>query len=89
MCSSDLVATFHVGVEQHWWEGTSECGSTIGPTNDPDALLKALMNQPIVRCNEVAWSMLGISMAGWNGLACLALAAFAIWTVKRELARGR
>ena len=83
------VATFHVGVEQHWWEGTSECGSTIGPTNDPDALLKALMNQPIVRCNEVAWSMLGISMAGWNGLACLALAAFAIWTVKRELARGR
>jgi disulfide bond formation protein DsbB len=82
------IAAFHVGVEQHWWEGTAECGSTIGGGNDLEALRRQLLNQPIVRCNEVAWSLFGISMAGYNFLLSLALAAFAGWSVKRGLAGG-
>lgn len=80
------IAGFHVGVEHQWWEGTAECGSTLGSSNNLDELRRKLMGQPIVRCTEVAWEMFGISMAGYNMLACLALAAFAFWTVRRDLA---
>jgi disulfide bond formation protein DsbB len=73
------IAGFHVGVEQRWWEGTPDCGSTLTATTVAD--LKAqLMNQPIVRCDEVPWEMLGISMAGYNLIASLGLSAFAFWS---------
>jgi disulfide bond formation protein DsbB len=78
------IAAFHVGVEQGWWEGTAECGSTISGANGLDDLLRKLENAPIVRCTDVAWSMFGISMAGYNLLASLGLAAFAAWIVKRD-----
>jgi disulfide bond formation protein DsbB len=79
------IAAFHVGVEQHWWEGTSECGSVIGATNDLEAFRARILAQPVVRCDEVAWSMLGISMAGYNFLISLALAAFAGAVARRHL----
>ena len=68
------IAGFHVGVEQHWWEGTASCGA--GDADLPmslDALKAQVMSAPVVRCDEPAWTMLGISMAGWNGLAALIL----------------
>ena len=63
-----------MGVEQGWWEGTSGCGS-ISTTDDLAALRAQIMNAPIVRCDEVAWSLFGISMAGYNVLYSLAAAA--------------
>ena len=70
------IAVFHVGVEQHWWRGTAECtGASIDATT-VQALRDQLMAAPVVRCDEVAWSLLGVSMAGYNVLISLALAAF-------------
>jgi disulfide bond formation protein DsbB len=74
------IAGFHVGVEQHWWQGTAECGSTLGPAATIDELRARLLAQPVVRCDEVAWSLFGISMAGYNFLLSLALAAYAFAT---------
>ncbi|SDF78663.1 disulfide bond formation protein B [Thalassobaculum litoreum] len=71
------IGGFHVGVEQGWWEGTSGCGSTSG-TDDLNALRAQIMNAPIVRCDEVAFSLFGISMAGWNLLYALGVALVAI-----------
>jgi disulfide bond formation protein DsbB len=71
------IAGFHVGVEQHWWQGTAECGSTLGPAATIDELRARLLAQPVVRCDEIAWSLFGISMAGYNFLLSLALAGFA------------
>lgn len=60
------IAFFHVGVEQHWWEGTASCG-TGGLTGGTAGELRAqLLSTPMVRCDEVVWSLLGLSMAGWN-----------------------
>src|SRR5262249_36015623 len=67
------IAGFHVGVEQHWWQGTPECGSTTGGAASVDELRARLMGQAIVRCDEIAWSLFGISMAGYNFLISLAL----------------
>lgn len=71
------IGGFHVGVEQGWWEGTSGCGSTSRAT-DLNALRAQIMNAPIVRCDEVAFSLFGISMAGWNLLYALGVAGVAI-----------
>lgn len=68
------IALYHVGVEQSWWEGPQSC-SAGGGTSDLSTsdLLDKLLEAPVVRCDEIAWSLFGISMAGWNGLASLVL----------------
>ncbi|GIR54019.1 MAG: hypothetical protein CM15mP62_14900 [Rhodospirillaceae bacterium] len=59
------IALFHVGVEQQLWSGTQGCGSNIEATSVEAFRLK-LLQQPIVRCDEIAWSLFGVSMAGYN-----------------------
>ena len=72
-----IVAAFHVGVEQHWWQGTSECGATGSPETLEE--LKAMLEaQPVVRCDEVTWSLFGISMAGYNVIVSALLTAFCV-----------
>lgn len=78
------IAAFHVGVEQHWWQGTASCGSTFAPATSIDALRAQLLAQPVVRCDEVAWSLFGLSMAGYNFLMSVALAGFAFAAAGRE-----
>lgn len=72
------IALFHVGVEQQWWQGSGACVGGVAGLSGAD-LEAAIMNAPITRCDEVAFEMFGISMAGYNGLFALALAAFAFW----------
>ncbi len=70
------VALFHVGVEQKWWQGFASCTGQIAPGMSAEELQAAIENAPIVRCDEPAWTMFGISMAGYNLFYALALAAF-------------
>lgn len=65
---------YHTGVERGWWEGPSTC--TSGPVGGltPDQLMEQIMSAPLVRCDEVPWELLGLSMASWNALAALVLA---------------
>jgi len=77
------IAFFHVGVEQQWWRGTAECGGTIESGLSIEELREAILKAPVVRCDEVAWSLFGISMAGYNFLLSLATAMMAglyLWT---------
>ena len=79
------IAAYHVGVEQSWFEGPSTC--TSGPIDNvtSDALFDQIMAAPLVRCDEVLWSFLGISMAGWNGVISLCLAV--LWLVAFAMSR--
>lgn len=69
------IGVLQVGVEHHWWEGITTCSS--GPIGglSTEALLAQIMAAPLVRCDEVAWSLFGVSMAGWNAILSLTLAA--------------
>ncbi len=69
------LAGFHVGVEQQWWAGPSACSGGGFDTTDIDALREAIMAAPVIRCDDVAWSLFGISMAGYNIVLSLAGAA--------------
>jgi len=76
------IAAFHVGVEQHWWRGTAGCHAPAFDAGLSVAELRErLMSTEFVACDEIPWSLLGISMAGYNVLASIALAALAFWAV--------
>ncbi|GAA6202179.1 disulfide bond formation protein B [Aquicoccus sp. SU-CL01552] len=68
------VGLFHTGVERGWWEGPTTCTSGAVSGLTPEQLMEQIMAAPLVRCDEVAWELLGLSMASWNALAALALA---------------
>lgn len=69
---------FHVGVEQRWWEGISTCSSAVGITDTVNDALDAIMNAPLIRCDEIAWSLFGVSMAGYNFILATALTVFCV-----------
>jgi disulfide bond formation protein DsbB len=75
LCSAALGA-YHAGVEWRWWPGPTECSGPISDfTTKP--LLDQLRSIHVVRCDEAAWRFLGLSLAGYNVLISLALAAIA------------
>ena len=74
------IAFFHAGVEQKWWRGTDECHAPdIDPSLSVEEMKDLLLNQTFVPCDEIPWSIFGVSMAGWNFLAMLAFALFCFW----------
>ncbi|MEO0781584.1 MAG: disulfide bond formation protein B [Pseudomonadota bacterium] len=77
------IGVFHTGVERGWWEGPSTCSSQPIGDLSPEELLDQIMNAPLVRCDEVAWQLLGLSMASWNALFSLGLAAVWLMAVAR------
>lgn len=84
LAASSLLGGYHAGVEYKWWVGLTECTSAVrfGQGNPLDAI----MNAPAVRCDEVQWSLLGISMAGYNFLisGVSALAVFMLASRKGD-----
>jgi disulfide bond formation protein DsbB len=77
LATTAAIAAFHVGVEQKWWEGTAACGGTQGPAASLEELRARLLAAPVVRCDEPAWTLFGVSMAGYNFIIASVLAAFA------------
>lgn len=67
------LAFFHVGVEQHWWQGLEGCSGS-GIANTIEDLRAQIMGAPVVRCDQPAFRFLGITMAGYNVLWSGALA---------------
>ena len=77
------IAVYHVGVEDHWWAGTAKCiGGEPIPMNAAD-MLASLDAPPPARCDQPAWRLFGISMAGYNIPFSLVLALFAAWASRR------
>ena len=69
------IGGFHVGVEQGWWEGLASCSAgSIAGISTADLLNPAADVAAPVRCDEIPWSLFGLSMAGWNMLVSLGLA---------------
>lgn len=79
------IGLYHTGVERAWWEGPSACSGGGVAAQSPQDLMSQIMEAPLVRCNEVPWEMFTLSMASWNALASLALAA--VWLMAWRAAR--
>ncbi|MGB0704637.1 MAG: disulfide bond formation protein B [Paracoccaceae bacterium] len=81
--STAAIAAYHSGIEQKWWQGPDTCTSGSIDGLSTEQLMAQIMAAPIVRCDEIAWSFLSLSMASWNLIASLLLAAlwFYAWQI--------
>ena len=77
---SGAIGAFHAGVEYGWWEGLTTC-STGGAMSLDD-----IMAVPLIRCDQVQWSLFGISLAGFNAVFSLAGAAAIAFLAGRKAA---
>ena len=75
------LGVYHSGIEWKWWPGPQECSGELGDIRAGGPLIKQLETMSVVRCDEAAWRFLGLSLAGYNALISLMLAAIALWGV--------
>ena len=68
------IAIYHVGVEQGWWAGPTSCTAPAPGGMSSSDLLDQILDTPVVLCDQVAWSLWGISMAGWNAILSVGIA---------------
>jgi disulfide bond formation protein DsbB len=71
------LAIFHTGVELHWWLGTSGCSVQPLSGGSPEDLRLSLLQTVAPRCDQIAWTLFGLSMANYNIAFSLVLAFFA------------
>jgi len=81
--ATGLIGVYHTGVERKWWTGPDECSADAVGGQSAQDLLNQIMAAPLVRCDEVAWSLLGVSMASWNAIASFMLMAIWIMAARR------
>ena len=71
MLGSAIFGAYHAGVEWKWWPGPDTCsGAMSGGLPD--------LTKSVVMCDEAAIRILGLSLAGWNFVISIALAAIAL-----------
>ena len=73
------LGAYHSGVEWGFWPGPTDCSGPIVDFGKAGSLLDRLDKVKVIRCDEVQWRFLGVSLAGYNVLISLLMAAIAAW----------
>ena len=82
IAASALIGAYHAGVEYHWWQGLTACTSTADLSSGN--ALDAILNAPMIRCDQAQWTLFGISLAGYNFLISGAGAVLAAVLLSRS-----
>ena len=82
------LGTYHSGVEWGLWQGPTDCTGPVGNLGSAGDLLKRLDTVKVIRCDEVQWRFLGLSLAGYNVLISLLMAAIAAWGLVKSASRS-
>lgn len=77
------LGAYHAGVEWGLWQGPTECSGPLTNFGDPSRLLESLKTLKVVRCDEVQWRFLGLSLAGYNVLISALMGMIALWGLRR------
>ena len=80
MIASMAFGIFHSGVEWKWWPGPDTCGTGGGLSGG----LPNFTTARVVRCDEAAIRIFGLSLAGYNALLSAAMAALAAWAARKS-----
>jgi disulfide bond formation protein DsbB len=72
---------YHAGVEWGFWPGPTECTGPVLDLGKAGSLFDNLDKVKVIRCDEVQWRFLGLSLAGYNVLISLLMAAIAAWGI--------
>jgi len=79
---SGAIGVYHAGVELGIFEGITTC-TAMATGGTTEELLRQITQAPIIRCDQVQFSFLGISMAGWNAILSLGGAAVVLWLLAK------
>lgn len=86
MIWSTGLGVYHSGVEWGFFAGPNDCGGAAAPAAaGVQDFMKQLQTTRVVSCTEAAWRLLGLSLAGWNALASLALLILALLGLRNAL----
>ena len=83
-----VLGAYHAGVEWGFWQGPTDCTGPVGNLGSAGTLLQRLDTAKVIRCDEVQWRFLGLSLAGYNVLISLAMAAIAARGITASLKRS-
>ena len=75
------LGVYHSGVEWKFWPGPADCSGPVTSLGRASDLMRQLQNVTVARCDEAAWRFLGLSLAGYNVLISLLMAAIAAWGI--------
>jgi disulfide bond formation protein DsbB len=78
------LGVYHAGVEWKLWAGPQTCAGALDDLGAAAGLRSRLETVNVVRCDEAPWRFLGLSLAGYNVLISLVLAAVAAWGALSE-----
>ena len=81
------LGLYHAGIEWKFWPGPPDCSGPVTGLGRASDLMRQLQNVTVVRCDEAAWRFLGLSLAGYNVLISLLMAAIALWGFVRSAKR--
>jgi disulfide bond formation protein DsbB len=81
------LSTYHAGVEWKWWPGPNDCSGPIDKIGSVTSMLNQLQRISLVRCDEAAIRIFGISMSGYDALVSLFLVLVAAWGANTAWAR--
>ena len=73
------LGAYHAGVEWQFWQGPTDCSGPVVDLGSAGTLLQRLDTVKVIRCDEVQWRFLGLSLAGYNVLISLLMASIAAW----------
>jgi disulfide bond formation protein DsbB len=76
-----VLGTYHAGVEWKFWLGPADCTGPVGNLGKAGDLLARLDTEKVILCDVVQWRFLGLSLAGYNVLISLLMAAIAAWGI--------
>ena len=79
-----LIGIYHTGIERGFWQGPTTCTANGVTGVSAEDLLNQILQAPLIRCDEVAWSLFGLSMASWNAVLSLGLAILWLAAVRRR-----
>jgi len=85
--SNVVFGTYHAGVEWKFWQGPTDCTGPVTGFGKAGSLFDNLDKVKIVRCDEVQFRFLGISLAGYNALISLLMAVIAVWGIVKTAKR--
>jgi disulfide bond formation protein DsbB len=82
-----MFGAYHAGVEWGFWKGPTDCTGTGFNPGSAGSLLDNLDKVKVVRCDEVQFRFLGLSLAGYNALISLLMAVIAAWGMAKTAKR--
>jgi disulfide bond formation protein DsbB len=85
--SNVILGFYHSGIERKWWKGLNGCSTPNIENLSIDALHQHLLSVQIIKCDEISWSLFGLSLTNYNLIICLVLAISLIYFIRGYNAR--